>query len=65
MTPASPLTLVPPAARQGPGPMPPEVVEALSVHLTRRVSRSMPGDQRAAGVGARSEEHTSELQSQR
>lgn len=54
MTPPK-LTLAPPAARQGPGPMPPEVVEALSVHLTRRVARSLPGDQRAAGVGAGTE----------
>jgi uncharacterized protein (DUF58 family) len=54
MTPPS-LTLVPPAARQGPGPMPPEVVEALSVGLSRRVASSLPGDQRSAGVGAGTE----------
>jgi len=50
-----PLTLVPPAARQGPGPMPAAMVDTLSVLLTRRVARSLPGDQRAAGVGAGTE----------
>jgi uncharacterized protein (DUF58 family) len=49
------LSLVPPAARQGPGPMPGPIVESLSVLLTRRVARSLPGDQRAAGVGAGTE----------
>ena len=49
------LALVPPAARQGPGPMPDAMVESLSVLLTRRVARSLPGDQRAAGVGAGTE----------
>jgi len=54
MTPPA-LTLVPPAARQGPGPMPAQMVESLNVLLTRRVARSLPGDQRAAGVGAGTE----------
>lgn len=49
------LTLVPPAARQGPGPMPGPMVDSLNVLLTRRVARSLPGDQRAAGVGAGTE----------
>jgi uncharacterized protein (DUF58 family) len=49
------LGLAPPAARQGPGPMPRALIEALQVHLARRVARSLPGDQRAAGVGAGTE----------
>lgn len=43
--------LVAPAARQGPGPMPRAVIDALDVRLGRLVTRSLPGDRRAAGVG--------------
>ena len=43
--------LQPPAARQGPGPLPQPVIEALDVALTRLVARTLPGDRRAAGVG--------------
>jgi uncharacterized protein (DUF58 family) len=35
--------------------MPRALIEALQVHLARRVARSLPGDQRAAGVGAGTE----------
>jgi len=35
--------------------MPAQMVESLNVLLTRRVARSLPGDQRAAGVGAGTE----------
>src|SRR6201995_3005120 len=45
-------TLVqPPAARQGPGPMVPSLIEALDLALNRLVTRTLPGDRRAAGVG--------------
>lgn len=44
-------TLSPPAARQGPGPMPGPLVEALDLAVHRLVNRTLPGDRRAAGVG--------------
>jgi uncharacterized protein (DUF58 family) len=45
-------TLVqPPAARQGPGPMVPALIEALDLAVNRLVARTLPGDRRAAGVG--------------
>ncbi|HTX45030.1 MAG TPA: DUF58 domain-containing protein [Solirubrobacteraceae bacterium] len=47
MTPA----LVQPAARQGPGPIPQPVVDAIDVGVNRLVARALPGDRRAAGVG--------------
>jgi uncharacterized protein (DUF58 family) len=47
--------LVAPAARQGPGPMPRPLVDALDVALSRLVARTLPGDRRAAGVGAGTE----------
>jgi uncharacterized protein (DUF58 family) len=43
--------LTPPAARQGPGPIPSPLVEALDMAVTRLVTRTLPGDRRAAGVG--------------
>jgi uncharacterized protein (DUF58 family) len=43
--------LVQPAARQGPGPIPQPLVEAIDVAVNRLVSRALPGDRRAAGVG--------------
>lgn len=43
--------LTPPAARQGPGPIPSSLVEALDVAITRLVTRTLPGDRRAAGIG--------------
>jgi len=47
----TPSALAPPAARQGPGPMPRALVEALDPMITRLISRMLPGDRRAAGVG--------------
>lgn len=44
-----------PAARQGPGPLPRSMIDALDVVLTRHSARSLPGDRRAAGVGAGTE----------
>ena len=43
--------LTPPAARQGPGPLAAPLIEALDLVLTRLVTRTLPGDRRAAGVG--------------
>lgn len=43
--------LRPPAARQGPGPIPQSVLDRLEPRLARRVARTLPGDRRAAGVG--------------
>ncbi len=47
--------LEPPAARQGPGPMPRELIDALELALVRRAARALPGDSRARGVGAGTE----------
>jgi uncharacterized protein (DUF58 family) len=49
------LVLTPPAARQGPGPLPRELVDALDVGVNRLVVRTLPGDRRAAGVGSGTE----------
>jgi uncharacterized protein (DUF58 family) len=43
--------LEPPAARQGPGPLPQPLIEALDLALSRLVARTLPGDRRASGVG--------------
>jgi uncharacterized protein (DUF58 family) len=47
--------LQPPAARQGPGPLPQPLIEALDVAISRLVARMLPGDRRAAGVGVGTE----------
>jgi uncharacterized protein (DUF58 family) len=47
--------LQPPAARQGPGPLPQPLIDALDVAVTRLVGRMLPGDRRAAGVGVGTE----------
>ncbi len=44
-----------PAARQGPGPMPQRLVDALDLVVARRTAGTMPGDRRAAGIGAGAE----------
>jgi uncharacterized protein (DUF58 family) len=43
--------LQPPAARQGPGPIPQPLIDALDVAVNRLLSRTLPGERRAAGVG--------------
>lgn len=43
--------LAPPAARQGPGPIPHPLIEALDMAISRLVARMLPGDRRAVGVG--------------
>lgn len=45
------VALRPPAARQGPGPIPQATVDELEPVVSARVARSLPGSQRAAGVG--------------
>src|SRR3954449_8478321 len=50
-----PRVLTPPAARQGPGPMPDALVDALDIVVTRHVARGLPGDRRSPGVGAGTE----------
>ena len=44
-----------PAARQGPGSIPQQVVDALDLVVARRTAGVMPGDRRAAGVGTGTE----------
>jgi uncharacterized protein (DUF58 family) len=59
MTPAAPprpdARLAPPAARQGPGPMPEALVRSLELPLERRVADARPGDRRAPNTGAGTE----------
>lgn len=43
--------LRPPAARQGPGPIPQSVIDRLEPRVAARVARTLPGDRRSAGVG--------------
>ncbi len=45
----------PPAGRQGPGAMPQGLINALGLGLVRRSAHGMPGDLRAASVGAGTE----------
>jgi uncharacterized protein (DUF58 family) len=47
--------LQPPAARQGPGPLPQPLIEAIDLAISRLVVRMLPGDRRAAGVGVGTE----------
>ncbi len=47
--------LQPPAARLGPGPLPQPLIEALDLAVNRLVTRTLPGDRRAAGVGVGTE----------
>ena len=47
--------LEPPAARQGPGPLAQPLIDKLDLAVSRLVARMLPGDRRAAGVGAGTE----------
>ena len=44
-----------PVAAQGPGPLPPALIDALDLALARRAARALSGDRRAPGVGAGTE----------
>jgi uncharacterized protein (DUF58 family) len=54
-TPRRRAQLATPAAKQGPGAMPPALLDALAIAVTQRVAGALPGDRRAAGVGAGTE----------
>jgi uncharacterized protein (DUF58 family) len=43
--------VAPPAGRQGPGPLPRELLQALDLRLARRSASPLPGEHRAPGVG--------------
>lgn len=47
--------LRPPAGRQGPGPLPHGLIAALDLTIARRAAGALPGDRRAAGLGAGTE----------
>ncbi|HXS43220.1 MAG TPA: DUF58 domain-containing protein [Solirubrobacteraceae bacterium] len=47
----SPSALNVPLGRQGPGPMPTALVDALDLQVSRRAAGSLPGDRRAVGLG--------------
>src|SRR5947199_4371706 len=47
--------LQPPAGRQGPGPLPAGLVDALDLAMARRAAGVLPGERRAPGVGAGTE----------
>jgi uncharacterized protein (DUF58 family) len=55
LTPPEYTPLVRPAARQGPGPLPRKVLEALDLVIARRAAGPLSGDRRAAGIGAGTE----------
>jgi uncharacterized protein (DUF58 family) len=52
---AAPTPLRPPLARQGPGPIPGGLLRALDLVVARRAAGALPGDRRAAGLGAGTE----------
>ena len=47
--------LKPPDGRQGPGPMPQRLVDALDLVVATRAGGALPGDKRAVGVGVGTE----------
>ena len=53
--PAPHATLRVPPARQGPGPIPAALVDALALSLARRGAGALPGDRLAPGVGSGTE----------
>jgi uncharacterized protein (DUF58 family) len=51
----TPPPLEAPAGRQGPGPIPRKLIEALDLVVARRAAGPLSGDRRAAGIGAGTE----------
>src|SRR5881398_3959955 len=51
----TPPALVRPAGRQGPGPVPAPLVDALDLAMARRAAGVLPGERKAPGVGAGTE----------
>jgi len=51
----TPPPLRPPAGRQGPGPLPHGLIAGLDLVIARRAAGALPGDRRAAGLGAGTE----------
>lgn len=49
------MSLVRPAARQGPGPLPEGAVRAVEIAIRRRIGGQLPGEHRATGVGSGTE----------
>jgi uncharacterized protein (DUF58 family) len=47
--------LAPPDGRQGPGPMPGQLLQALDLAIARRAGGALPGDHMAPGAGAGTE----------
>jgi len=43
--------VAPPAGRQGPGPLPRQLLQALDLRLARRSASPLPGEHRSPGVG--------------
>jgi uncharacterized protein (DUF58 family) len=52
---SAPAAIRPPDGRQGPGPMPGALLQALDFALARRAGGALPGDHRAPGAGAGTE----------
>lgn len=55
LRPPATAQLRPPDARQGPGPLPGPLLDALDVAIGRLISRTLPGGRRATGVGSGTE----------
>jgi uncharacterized protein (DUF58 family) len=55
MVPPAHASLHVPPARQGPGPLPAPLVDALALSLARRGAGALPGDRLAPGVGSGTE----------
>ena len=51
----TPDLVQPPAARQGPGRIPRQLIEALDLVVARRAAGPLSGDRRAAGIGSGTE----------
>ena len=52
----SQAALRPPRGRQGPGPVPAGLVDALDLAIARRAAGVLPGERKAPGVGTGTEQ---------